>query len=94
MKLQFKEQQFQIQAVKAVVDCFSGQNRETKRFELEKSKEILRKAKAVAIGDTQVQVAFETEVMEGIGYRNRAFSIPDSQILRNIQLRYFPFFGQ
>jgi type III restriction enzyme len=34
MKLQFKEQQFQIDAVKAVVDCFEGQPLKTNRFTL------------------------------------------------------------
>ena len=50
MKLQFKEQQFQIEAVKAVVNCFEGQPLKTNRFTLERSKEIIRKAKLAAIG--------------------------------------------
>ena len=85
MKLQFKEQLFQINAVKAVVDCFAGQPQETNRFTLERSKDILRKAKAVAAGDTQAQVDFEAEVMERIGYRNRPLFITENQILKNIQ---------
>jgi type III restriction enzyme len=32
MKLQFKEQAFQLQAVKAVVDCFEGQTLKTNKF--------------------------------------------------------------
>ena len=56
MKLQFKEQQFQIQAVKAVVDSFAGQPQETNRFTLERTKDIIRKAKAVSVGDTQTQL--------------------------------------
>ena len=39
MKLQFKQQQFQIDAVKAVVDCFDGQPIKTNRFTLERSRE-------------------------------------------------------
>jgi type III restriction enzyme len=35
MKLQFQQQGFQIQAVKAVVDCFQGQPLKTNRFTLE-----------------------------------------------------------
>lgn len=50
MKLQFKEQDFQIQAVKAVVDCFEGQPLKTNRFTLERSKEMVRNAKLVAAG--------------------------------------------
>ena len=52
MKLQFKEQLFQINAVKAVLDCFAGQPHKTNRFTLERTKDIFRKAKAVAAGDT------------------------------------------
>lgn len=43
MKLQFKEQKFQLDAVKAVVDCFKGQALKTNRFTLERSKDILKK---------------------------------------------------
>ena len=50
MKLQFKEQEFQIQAVEAVVDCFEGQPLKTNRFTLEKSKELIKKAKQAASG--------------------------------------------
>ena len=84
MKLQFKEQDFQVQGVKAVVDCFQGQPIKTNRFTLERSKEIIRKTKLVASGVTQVS-AFEDEVLEDIGYRNSAIQISESQILKNIQ---------
>ncbi len=50
MKLQFKEQDFQIKAVKAVVDCFTGQPLKTNRSTLERSKELIRKAKQAATG--------------------------------------------
>ena len=50
MKLQFKEQDFQVQAVKAVVDCFQGQPQKTNRFTLERSKDLLKKAKLAAAG--------------------------------------------
>jgi type III restriction enzyme len=82
MKLQFKEQNFQIQAVNAVVESFSGQPLKTNRFTLERSKELIRKAKMVAIGDTQT-TAFEIE--EEIGYRNAAIHILETQMLKNIQ---------
>jgi type III restriction enzyme len=83
MKLQFKEQDFQVQAVKAVVDCFAGQPVKTNRFTLERSKELIRKAKQAAAGGVQSSV-FETEVMEEIGYRNSPISILESQVLKNI----------
>ena len=41
MKLQFKEQDFQVQAVQAVVDCFEGQPLMTNRFTVERSQELL-----------------------------------------------------
>lgn len=84
MKLQFKEQGFQIDAVKAVVDCFEGQDLKTNRFTLERSKELIRKAKMAAAGGTQIE-AFEGEVLEEIGYRNAEIQIVDSQVLKNIQ---------
>lgn len=82
MKLQFKEQGFQIAAVKAVVNCFEGQLMETRRFSLERSKDLLQKAKlAKAENITQI----ELEVAESIGYRNRAISISEHDLLENIQ---------
>jgi type III restriction enzyme len=82
MKLQFKEQDFQINAVQAVVDCFEGQTLKTNRFTLERSKELIRKAKQAAAGDTQT-TAFDIE--EEIGYRNSAIQLMETQMLKNIQ---------
>lgn len=84
MKLQFKEQDFQIQAVKAVVDCFAGQTLKTNRFTLERSATLIRKAKQAAAGGVQA-LAFETDLMEEIGYRNSPIQIPESHVLKNIQ---------
>jgi len=84
MKLQFKEQDFQIQGVKAIVDCFEGQPIKTNKFTLERSKEIIRKTKLAASGSSQTS-AFDDEILEDIGYRNSAIQIPESQILKNIQ---------
>ena len=81
MKLQFKEQDFQIQAVRAVTDCFAGQPRETNRFTLEKSQELIRKAKAASVG----QIDLDMAVMETIGYRNRPIQITEEQLLENIK---------
>ncbi|RZL19709.1 MAG: restriction endonuclease subunit R [Pedobacter sp.] len=81
MKLQFKEQEFQVQAVKAVLDCFTGQSLKTNRFTLERSKELIRKAKQAAAG----AALLEFEVEEEIGYRNSSIQIAESQILKNIQ---------
>jgi type III restriction enzyme len=83
MKLQFKEQIFQINAVKAVVNCFQGQSMETARFTLERTKSILKQAKAIANGETTLQ--FETDLLENIGYRNKLITISENQILENIK---------
>ncbi|RKQ42903.1 type III restriction enzyme [Roseivirga pacifica] len=81
MKLQFKEQEFQIEAVNAVVNCFAGQPLKTNRFTLERSKEILRKAKESAGATLQIGYSVEEE----IGYRNSAIQLMETQMLKNIQ---------
>ena len=83
MKLQFKEQPFQLRAVKAVVDSFAGQTMQTGKFTLERTKEILRKAKNAETGLQSIE--YEQEINESIGYRNRLISITESQVMQNIQ---------
>ena len=85
MKLQFKEQQYQVQAVKAVVDCFKGQLPATQRFTLERTKELQRRQKLIQTGDTQQALNLENEVLESIGYRNKLFTIPEPEIIENIK---------
>ena len=80
MKLQFKQQGFQIEAVSAVVSCFAGQAIKTNRFTLEQREELLRKARMAGNG-----ALFEHEIEERIGYRNSQVQLPDSQVLKNIQ---------
>jgi type III restriction enzyme len=82
MKLQFKEQDFQLQAVKAVVDCFQGQPLKTNRFTLERSKQLVENARLVAIG-SMPQLAMEIE--QEIGYRNTPLQISESQLVDNIK---------
>ncbi|AIH01385.1 DEAD/DEAH box helicase family protein [Riemerella anatipestifer] len=81
MKLQFKEQDFQVKAVQAVVNCFEGQPIKTNRFTLERSRELIKKAKQAASG---IQ-SLDFEVEEEIGYRNASIQLTEAQILRNIQ---------
>lgn len=83
MHLQFKEQLFQVQAVKSVVDCFAGQPLKSNQFTLERSQELIRKAKTAALGVTTID--FETDVLESIGYRNSPLQITDEQVLQNIR---------
>lgn len=83
MKLQFKEQDFQVQAVSAVVDCFAGQAIKTNRFTLERSRELMQKAKLASLGNQSLD--FEKEVFEEIGYRNSPVQLAESQVLENIR---------
>ncbi len=83
MKLQFKEQQFQIDAVKAITNCFLGQEKGINHFTLERSKDLLKKAKQAAAGINTLQ--FDDEVNESIGYRNKLLNITDNQLLQNIK---------
>ncbi|MCB0541755.1 MAG: DEAD/DEAH box helicase family protein, partial [Bacteroidetes bacterium] len=62
----------------------AGQALKTNRFTLERSKELIRKAKQAASGGMQA-TAFDADVMEEIGYRNSPIQIPESQVLKNIQ---------
>ena len=80
MRLQFKEQQFQIDAVKAVVDYFAGQPIKTNHFTLEQSKDIIQLAQGVVANKLKL------EAMESIGYRNTPIQITDHQILKNMAL--------
>lgn len=81
MKLQFKEQQFQLDAVDAVVSCFAGQPLRAGRFTLERSAELIRKARQAAAGAQTLAL----ELDEEIGYRNAAIQISEPQLLQNIQ---------
>lgn len=82
MKLQFKEQSFQIDAVQAIVNCFEGQPLKTNRFTLERASELVKNAKLVAAGGG-AQAALHLE--EEIGYRNAAIQLSDTQMLKNVQ---------
>ena len=77
LKLQFKEQDFQIKAVDAVVNSFLGQPIKSNRFTLERSRELIRRAKELASGVATLQF----DVEEAIGYRNSPLMISENQIL-------------
>lgn len=81
MKLQFKEQDFQIKAVQAVVVCFEGQPLKTNRFTIEHSNELIKKAKQAATGAQTI----DFEIEEEIGYRNSAIQLLETKVLKNIQ---------
>lgn len=83
MKLQFKEQSFQLKAVDAVVGCFTGQPLQSASFTLERTKELIRQAKNVKSGLTTID--FDEYIYESIGYRNRTIAITQNQLLENIK---------
>lgn len=79
MKLQFKQQQqFQKDAVLSVVSCFELQPLKTNRFTLECSREIIRRARKIVTGDSEL---FEKEIFEEIGYRKSPIQITEQHIL-------------
>jgi type III restriction enzyme len=83
MKLQFKEQDFQISAVKAVTDVFEGQPLKINKFTLERSLLLIEKAKNAATGTQTLE--FENDLYEEIGYRNSEIKLLDAQIFKNIK---------
>ena len=83
MKLQFKEQDFQIKAVRAVVDTFEGQPQKTNKFTLERSKDLIRKAKEIATGAWTLDL--ENGLKEDMGYRNSSIKISEAQLEKNIK---------
>src|SRR5690554_3326662 len=80
MKLQFKEQGFQLDAVAAIIKCFEGQTIKSNTFTLEKTYGIIRKSKNHNLGVNTLDL----EIDEAIGYRNAPIQISDKQILDNI----------
>ena len=84
MKIKFKEQQFQIDAVDAVVRCFDGQPIKSKHFTLEKSRKLQEKARRLAAGAGE-QSELLKDIENEIGYRNATIAITDNQILSNIR---------
>ncbi|WP_375104487.1 type III restriction-modification system endonuclease [Paenibacillus sp. RS8] len=79
MKIKFKHQQFQMDAVKSIVDVFQGQPNESSRFTLDKG----RRQKSVEIGDLFQQAkSNESEY----GFKNNPIKLIDQEVLNNIQL--------
>ncbi|MBF8984658.1 DEAD/DEAH box helicase family protein [Lutibacter sp. B2] len=72
MKLIFKEQQFQLDAIKSVVDCFSGQVNQKSKFTLERL-------------DKQIRYEEKGNIEENIGYRNKKIQINETAVLQNIK---------
>lgn len=78
MQIKFKHQQFQLDAVQSVVDCFAGQPNRAGRFVQDLGK---RQIVEVA-GDTTNNTP---RLDEELGFKNNAIQLTDHQILTNIQ---------
>ena len=79
MKLKFKRQQFQSDAVKSVVDCFTGQPKITPQYTLDKGLMVVDQ-------NPQMALAINTgELSASEGFKNNAIKIADSDILENIR---------
>lgn len=78
MKIKFKHQQFQLDAVKSIVDVFQGQPNESSRFTLDKG----RRQKSVEIGDLFQQTASSDSEF---GFKNNPIKLVDQEVLSNIQ---------
>ncbi|QCT01583.1 Type III site-specific deoxyribonuclease [Paenibacillus algicola] len=78
MKIKFKHQQFQLDAVKSIVNVFQGQPNESSRFTLDKG---LRQ-KSVEIGDLFQQTSGNDSEY---GFKNNPIKLVDREVLSNIQ---------
>jgi hypothetical protein len=83
MKLKFKTQAYQTDAVQAVIDCFEGQNPampEATSYRIDPGKA----TKGQTIGTTLSNPSNES-VEDGIGFKNAQLTLTDAQLLHNIQ---------
>lgn len=80
MNIKFKQQQFQLDAVKSIVDVFQGQPNEASRFTLDKG----RRQKSVEIaGDLLQETAGNASEY---GFKNNPVKPIDQEVLHHIQL--------
>ncbi|MBG9794535.1 restriction endonuclease subunit R [Paenibacillus dendritiformis] len=77
MKIKFKHQQFQLDAVKSIVDCFEGQPNELSRFTLDRGRR--QKPEQMVMDD------LANAEQANIGFKNTAIQLIDQEILKNIQ---------
>ncbi|MDC3418616.1 type III restriction-modification system endonuclease [Aquibacillus salsiterrae] len=78
MKIKFKQQPFQQNAVKSIAACFEGQPNEQSRFTLDKGKRQKHE---------QFKFDFRSiKEIENIGFKNNKIQLHDYEILENIKL--------
>jgi len=77
MKIKFKHQQFQLDAVKSIVDCFAGQPNEQSRFTIDKG----RRQKY-----EQIKMDFvSNQESTNVGFKNSTIKLLDHEMLENIR---------
>ncbi|CCQ94739.1 hypothetical protein CULT_200024 [[Clostridium] ultunense Esp] len=72
MKIKFKEQKFQVEAVQSVVDCFKRQPRGASKFTLDR-------------GRAKDDIVGQTYLLHEEGFKNRPITISEEDILKNIR---------
>ena len=72
MKIKFKKQRFQLDAVQSVVDCFKGQVKGFSKFTLDRGR---------IKGDLEGQ----TVLMYEEGFKNKPIVVPEGDIFENIK---------
>jgi type III restriction enzyme len=77
VKIKFKLQKFQLDAVQSIVDTFNGQLNESSRFTLDKG----RRQKVEYTGDTTQSTSKDSEY----GFKNNPIRVLDNEVLNNIQ---------
>jgi len=76
MKIRFKHQPYQAEAVASVVDCFEGQpRREGVTYRVDPGRAVTIKG--------QQRIAYDEEIETG--FKNRELSISENQLLQNIR---------
>jgi len=83
MKLKFKKQKFQTNAVKAVADCFIGQSKKDGiKYRIDPGKTVQKKTTAPK---AHIQTYFDNFDLSQAGFKNHELIISPQQILENIQ---------
>ncbi len=83
MKLKFKIQQYQTDAVQSVVDVFKGQpNQDSLTYKIDRGREYIQESKTHDIKREQTNIDFDYD--NGLGYKNNRLVINADTILNNI----------
>ncbi|MFW5649742.1 MAG: type III restriction-modification system endonuclease [Candidatus Alkaliphilus sp. MAG34] len=72
MKIKFKEQKFQLDAVQSIVDCFRGQINEYSRFTLDR-------------GRTKNELEGQAYLIYEEGFKNKSIVAPKADVFKNIK---------